>query len=149
MTSKTPFNPKAYYQTYYLQVSNISCVCEDCWKAFATLQTLKRHQRTNQKCIIIKLKQQLQEKADKVEILSDGSTVYNMSSPSDIEFEQEPELKSYSVFNYLMWCFLIFLLLGPREFCTTLPFWTLYRFPRCPLCLLVSLVRFAYVCYHP
>ena len=50
----------------------------------------------------IKLKQQLQEKVAKVEILSDCSTAYDMSSPSDIEFEQEPELKAYSVFNYLM-----------------------------------------------
>ena len=104
MTSKTktPFDPNAYYQTYYLEVSKIHCVCEDCFKTLATLQTLRRHQRTNQKCIIIKLNQQLQEKADKIEITSDCSTVYNMSSPSDIEFEQEPELKSYSVLNYLM-----------------------------------------------
>ena len=102
MTSKTPFNPKAYYQNSDLEVSKINCVCEDCFKTFATLQTLRRHQRTNQKCLIINLKQQLQEKADKAEITSDCSTAYNLSSPSDIEFEQEPELKSYSVFNYLM-----------------------------------------------
>jgi len=68
MTSTTPFDPKAYYKKYYLEVSKINCVCEDCLQTFATLQTLKRHQRTNQKCTIIKLK------------------------------KQEPELKSYSVF---------------------------------------------------
>ena len=105
MTSKTPFNPKTYYKQYYLDVSKISCVCEDCYKPFATLQTLKRHQRTNQKCMIIKLKQQLKETQamNKVNLLSSNSdctTTYDMSSPSDIEFEQEPELKSYSVFNY-------------------------------------------------
>ena len=105
MTSTTPFDPKAYYQKYYLEVSKINCICEDCFNTFATLQTVKRHQRTNQKCIIIKLNRQLQEKEDKVKMLSlssDCSTVYNMSSPSDIEFEQEPELNSYSVFNYFL-----------------------------------------------
>ena len=102
MSSKTPFDPKAYYQKYYLEVSKINCICEDCFKTFATLQTLRRHQRTNEKCIMIKLHQQLQEKADKAEISSDCTTAYDMSSPSDIEFEQEPELKSHSVFNYLM-----------------------------------------------
>ena len=102
MISKTPFDPKAYYQKYYLEVSKINCVCEDCFKTFATLQTLRRHQRTNQKCLIIKLKQQLQEKADKIETTSDCSTVYDMSSHSDIEFEQEPELKSHLVLNYSM-----------------------------------------------
>ena len=102
MTSNTPLDPKAYYQKYYLEVSKINCICEDCFKTFATLQTLRRHQRTNQKCLILKLKQQLREKAAKAEISSDCSTAYDMSSPNDIEFEQEPELKSYSVFNYLI-----------------------------------------------
>ena len=100
MTSTTPFDPKVYYQKYYLEISKINCICEDCFRTFATLQTLKRHQRTNQKCIIIKLKKQSQEKAAKATFSCDCSTAYDMSSPSDIEFEQEPELKSYSVFNY-------------------------------------------------
>ena len=100
--TKTPFDPNAYYQKYYLEVSKINCVCEDCLNTYATLQTLRRHQQTNQTCIMIKLNQQLQEKVDKLEITSDCSTAYNMSSSSDIEFEQEPELKSNSVFNYLL-----------------------------------------------
>ena len=107
MNSTTPCDPKAYYQTYYLKVSKINCVCEDCFKTFATLQTLRRHQRTNQKCLIIKLKQQLQEKEEKAGMhsrSSESTTAYEISSPSDMELEHEPELKSYSVFNYVMWC---------------------------------------------
>ena len=107
MTSKTPFNPKTYYKKYYLEVSKISCVCEDCHKPFATLQTLKRHQRTNQKCLIIKLQNQLKETQSMKKVYSPRtnsvcSTTYDMSSPSDIDFEQEPELKSHSICNYLI-----------------------------------------------
>ena len=107
MTSTAPFNPKTYYKKYYLDVSKINCICEDRYKPFATLQTLKRHQRTNQKCLIIKLQNQLKEnqsmkKADLPSTHSVCSTTYDMSSPSDIDFEQEPELKSHSIFNYLI-----------------------------------------------
>ena len=101
--AKPKFDSKAYSKKYYHEKRKVECVCPDCFKIFATPQSMKKHQETNQKCLIIKLKQQITENTViHSDNSTDNSTIFSMSDESDVYYNQEPELKSYSVFNYII-----------------------------------------------